>query len=72
MLGDADGELQANAFIARQQRQEAVRRGGRDQFDASAILEAAQRADEIAVQRAEQLQQAGQPFVPIFRHRDEL
>jgi len=50
VLGDADGELQANALVARQQRQKTVRGSRRDQFDAPAILEPAQRADEVAVE----------------------
>ncbi len=72
MLGDADGELEADRLIAREQRQESMGRRRRDQLDPATLFEAAQRADEIAIQRAEQREQTRQPLVPEPRDGHEL
>jgi len=47
MLGRADVQLEADALVPREQRQETVRRRRRDDFDDAACLEAPQCADQI-------------------------
>ena len=50
MLARADAELEPDALVAREQRQEPVGRGGADDLDAAALPRSARNAaDEIAV-----------------------
>src|SRR3954470_1330037 len=69
MLRDADAELELDAFVAREQRQETVRRRRGDDFDDAAVFETTERADEIFVDLLEQPVQPLEPPQPIVRDR---
>src|SRR5688500_13302375 len=62
MLRNSDPQLQLDALIAREQRQESVRRGRRNDLDDAARLEPAQRAEDILFERSKQIVEALQPL----------
>jgi hypothetical protein len=72
VLALADVELQLNALVARQERQEPVRRRGRDDLDAPAVLEVAKDAHDVAVDRPEQRTQVGETLSPVVDQRNQM
>jgi hypothetical protein len=72
MLRSADGELEPDALVAREERQEPVGRGRADDLDPARRLEGAERADQIAVDVVEQLPQPAEPFPPEGHLREQV
>ena len=71
VLRPADGELEADALVSRQQRQEAVGGGGADRLEPSVALEGPQSGDDVAVERAECATQALQTVAPELDQRQQ-
>src|SRR6266705_2788105 len=67
----AHRQLQPDAFVAAQERQVAVRRRRSDDLEASLLLEAAERRDQVPVDRPEQRLQAIEARPPEFHERQQ-
>ena len=70
VLALADVELESNTLVAPEERQEPVRRGRGDELDAPAVLEIAEDAHDVAVDRPEQRTQAGEALSPVVDQRN--
>ena len=72
MLGGADRELEPDALVARQQRQEAVRRGRADDLELPRRFEGAESGHQVAVHRLEQAPQPGEALPPVRHQRQQV
>ena len=72
VLGAADRELEPDALVAREQREEAVGRGRGDGLDPPALLQRPKRRDDVATEVVKEPAQAGQPLAPELHQRDQM
>ena len=69
---NTDRELEPDTFVAREQREIAVRGRRADDLDAARRLECAERRDEILVDGVKQIAKPGQPIPPEFHQRQQM
>ena len=72
VLRRPDRELEPDALVAREQRQEPVRRRRPDDLELARGLEGAERRHEVAVHRLEQPAEPGQALAPVRDQRQEM
>ncbi len=72
VLGRADRELEPDALVAREQREEAVRGGAADDLQAARRLERAEGGDQIAVDLVEQPAEPEQAGPPILDQGEQV
>ena len=72
MLPHAHRQLQPDALIAREERQEAMGGGGTDDLDAAARLEPAERGDQVPVEGMKELAQPVVSLEPEGRERNQV
>ncbi len=72
VLGPVDGELQADALVAGEEREEAVRGGGGDELEPSRALERAEGRDDVAPDLVEAPTEPPQALAPEVHQRQQV